>query len=390
MKVSEIKAKAFLSASSYITKRLIGCKFKRLDQAAYKSEVIVEAGMIDAITPFYWESHLPRIMGAKSYGAEQVINEDLNRKHFHFKAVIGYWLRDAVLLDGSVYCGLHRHDLRNIHQEKRRISLNMSGSIGHMKEAALVSTVAGSTWWGHFLEDEIPLQMLSEKFAQPVAHNRHLYRDEICYREILKVESPIRYSVAYFDNLLIIDEFAQNPNKTRRYKTIRDNLKYNVKSGFDRIYLRRGETGARRVLINEDKIIALLEIEGYKVVDISSSSADEIMSFCMGASVVVSVEGSHLAPLLYSMRDFASLIILNPPNQVHTTVADIGVFCGLSSAMFICETTDTGDPSTEFYADPDELCRFIDDAIVYGSHNAARLEGFLDKVLKMDKTGFFQ
>lgn len=98
MKVSEIKVKAFLSASSYITKRLIGCKFKRLDQAAYKSEVIVEAGMIDAVTPFYWESHLPRIMGAKSYGAEQVINEDLNRKHFHFKAVIGYWLRDAVHL----------------------------------------------------------------------------------------------------------------------------------------------------------------------------------------------------------------------------------------------------------------------------------------------------
>lgn len=390
MKNLDIKVNAFLSASSYISRRLIGCEFKPLDQASYRSEVIVEEGMINAITPFYWESQLPRIIGAISYGAKQVIIEDLNRRFFHFKPVIAYWLRNAVLFDGSIYCGGYRHELRSIYLNKPRIGFNFSGVVGEMNEAAMISTVAGSTWWGHWMADELPLQMISEKILPPVSFGRPFHYDELAYRCHLGVSNPIKYDIAHFKSLLLVDEFAQNPSKTRRYQVLRDRMKNKLSLGHKRIYLRRGASGNKRNLINELAVMKRLESEGFVTIDISTSSTEAIVSACLGAEVVVSIEGSHFTPLLYMMREFGVMIVLNPPNRVLTTNPDIGVFCGLSSAMFICETTDSGDPSTDFYADPDELCWFIDDAIAYGSRNAGRLEGFLDKVLKMDKTGLFK
>ncbi len=64
------------------------------------------------------------------------------------------------------------------------------------------------------------------------------------------------------------------------------------------------------------------------------------------------------------------------------TVADIGVFCGLSSGMFVCEPE--GDSRTDFRADPDELARFVDDAVVFGRDNEPRLTSFLASVMRLD------
>ena len=376
----EIGMRAAFDVMSYVTKRLLGFPQTPLSQAAIRSITVCQGSEFPAITPYFWEEHLPRVLGSATYDAVRVINEDLNRKTFRFEPVVVYWLRDATLLDGSVYSRSYRHELRPVGR-RSRIGFDTSGLVGEVDRASLVSTCAGSTWWGHWIEDEVPLQMLAEKFAPPVAFSRKIYRDESVYRSVFGIAEPERFNVAVFRELLFIDEFAQNPNKTKRYRLLRSRLAQ-YPAGHDRVYLRRGTTGVRRVLVNESEVVGRLERLGFKTVNVATSSARAIMSVCRGASVVVSVEGSHLAPLLYLMQDFATMVILNPPYRVHTTVADIGVFCGLSSGMFVCEPE--GDSRTDFRADPDELARFVDDAVAFGRDNEPRLISFLASVMRLD------
>jgi hypothetical protein len=380
-----IGGRALARALSYALSRGFRHPFVPLQCASTKQETLCEGAEIEAITPFVWDTHIPRIRGAASYGAEQVIREDLHRKTFELRPVVAHWLRDAALLDGSVYSGGYRHELRPV-GNKPRIGLRPSPPMGEMGVAALVSTCAGSTWWGHWMEDEAPLQMLAETLAPVVAHNRPAYRDEAAYRELFGISEPPRYGVAYFRELIIIDEFAQNPDKTRRYHLLRKRLSA-LPRGHERIFLNRGKTGSKRVLVNEESIRARLEREGFVTVDVAQSSVQDIVSACRGATVVVSVEGSHLAPLLYLLQDHGVMVILNPPYQVHTTVADIGVFCGLSSGMFVCEPA--GDSKDEFSADPDELMRFVDHALRYGVTNRPKLQHFLERVSSMNSAASF-
>ena len=367
-------------ALKYISRRIMGVSQSRLGNEAVRTFKICESGSVPAITPFLWEKHLPRIQSAARYGAEHVIREHLHRKTFFFAPVIAYWLKNASLVDGSVYVGDYRHEMRKIGQ-RFKFGCNLTGPSNIVESAAIVSTCAGSTWFGHLIEDELPLQMLAENYSYPVSIKRTDYRDEAYYRQSLSLKIPLKFNVAIFNELLIIDEFAQNPNKTKRYRELRYRLS-GFPKGNERVYLRRGITGASRVLVNEVEIIINLSSLGFKVVDIATASAEEIVASCRGASVVVSVEGSHLAPLLFLMRDFGTFIILNPPYQVHTTVADIGVFCGLSSGMFICEPV--GGSRTDFRAEPNELMRFIDDSIINASRNVPRLERFLESVIDLD------
>ena len=120
----------------------------------------------------------------------------------------------------------------------------------------------------------------------------------------------------------------------------------------------RGGTGDRRRLVNEEELAERLAKHGFVTVRLAGATADELIRTVRGAAILVSVEGSNLAHGLYLLRHGGSMVILNPPYRVHTTVGDIGVFCGLRSGMFICEPD--GESRTDFRADPDEVLRFID------------------------------
>jgi Glycosyltransferase 61 len=293
--------------------------------------------------------------------------------------VMAHWLRDATLLDGSIYSRGYRHELRPWGR-RSRVGFKVAGDVAEIEQGALASTSLGSTWWGHWLEDEVPLQMLAEQYGPAVAHQREPYRDEAVFRTLLQVTEPARFGVALFKELLVLDDHAQNPLKAARYHVLRGRAAHRP-VGVPRLFLSRGTSGARRILVNEAAIRARLEAEGFTTVDVGAVSADELIAACSGASVVVSVEGSHLAPLLYLMRDFGTMVILNPPYQVQTTVATVALFCGISSGMFICEPD--GESRTDFVADPAEVVRFVDEAVAASDAGKPRVEHFLRSVLAL-------
>lgn len=368
---------AMARAVSYSLKRAVRFPYVPLQEAAVRSCKLCEAGEVPAVNPFIWDRHLPRIRAAARYTAEHTITQFLQRRTFQFRPVVAHWLSDATLLDGSVYSRGYRHELRPW-GNRSRLGFKVTGPVAELEQGALASTSLGSTWWGHWLEDEVPLQMLAEQFGPPVAHGREPYRDEAAYRAVLGIAEPARFGVASFRELLVLDDHAQNPLKTARYHAVRRRLSH-LPPGHPLVFLSRGSSGARRILINEADVRARLEAQGFKTIDVAASSAEEVIAACSGASVVVSVEGSHLAPLLYLMRDFGTMVILNPPYQVQTTVATVALFCGIASGMFICEPH--GDSRTDFVADPVEVIRFVDEAVAASNAGRPGVEHFLETVL---------
>ena len=374
-----VRVPALRGMLGYWAKRLAGFPYVPLAHAADHSFTVCDGGEVAALTPYVWDEHLPRILGAAQYSAEHTIRHFLKRKSFVFTPVVAHWLSEATLLDGSVYGSGYRHDLRSF-EARRYIGVKPTGPAAEVAEAALVSTSLGSTWWGHWLEDDVPLQLLAEPFAPPVGHRRAPYRHEAAFQDALQVGEPARYGAALFRKLLVIDDAGQNPDKARRYHVLRERTA-RLPKGLDRVFLSRGASGARRVLVNEAEVRTRLEGQGFTTVDVATCTGEQLIAACSKASVVVSVEGSHLAPLLYLMADLSTMIILNPPHQVQTTVATVALFCGISSGLFICEPC--GDSRTDFIADPEELLRFVDASVGFSARHRDQTRQFVDRTLRL-------
>jgi hypothetical protein len=374
-----VRVPALARALEYGAKRMAGRPYVPLSEAADRSVTLCDGAAIDALNPLVWDEHLPRIRGAAQFSVEHTITRFLKRKTFDFRPVVAHWLRDAALLDGSVYCRGYRHDVRSF-AARKRIGLGLSGPAADVDTAALVSTSLGSTWWGHWLEDDVPLQLLTEPFAPAVGHRRPPYRHEARFQNLLGVVEPARYGAAVFRELMVVDDAGQNPDKTRRYHMLRARASH-LPKGHDRVFLSRGASGARRILVNEAEIRTRLEGQGFHTVDVATCTAEDLIAACRGASLIVSVEGSHLAPLLYLMADFSTMVILNPPYQVQTTVAVVALFCSIASGLFICEPH--GHSRTDFVADPDELLRFIDASVDFSVRGRPDTRRFLDQTLQL-------
>jgi capsular polysaccharide biosynthesis protein len=287
--------------------------------------------------------------------------------------------QDAYLVDGSIFLSrMARIELRSSVERSglRRFSLLPMSPEIEVDDAVLVAGVAGSTWFGHWLEDEVPLQILASSFGLPIAHVRAEYLHERKYRELLTLEHPMRVGTARVSRLKIVEEFAQNPSKARRYWRIRSQLARTTKTAVDRVFLNRGSTGTSRTLTNEAQLVARFRAEGFTIVDMATSSLSEILQDLIGASLVVGVEGSHLAHALYTIKDFGQLVILAPAHRAYTTVADIAPFCRIHASMYICTPENDG----SFSANIDELLAFIDEATKDRKRRLGGLERFTNSL----------
>jgi hypothetical protein len=377
----DLTAKAMSTSLKYYVKRMTVREKSvlSLDSIAFRSLKICDGGRLPAVRPYYWAEQMGRVKDGEFYTARRIIAELHSQDAVVFRPVHVHEFRSAFLVDGSVYLGGKiRLELRS---ELSRGNLVRSMSVLPIapqiecSEAVLTSGIAGSTWFGHWLVDELPLQMLAAFFAPPIAHVRPEHRDEPNYRGLLNLPSPKRVGTALISKLTIVDEFAQNPSKARRYWQIREKLAPKPR-GADRVFLSRGDWGTVRVLRNEKELIDRFQAEGYSIVNLSTASFADLLRALSGASLVVSVEGSHLTHALYAMADFGTIIILNPPGRTLTTVAGIAPFCKLLAGMFICSPNEDG----SFNADVDEVLTFIDATLDDSRVRRGELNKFLDSL----------
>jgi len=348
---------ALAHEARYYFGRLKDRDYVPVEAVAKRKTVLGPAMELEALPHIFWESHLDRVLGAASHSRDQVVNEDLPRRRFVVRESALYEVAEAIIVSGVLYCKRTRADCRSKYAPAPRLALPRS-PVYESRNMSFVSMQCATTWFGHWLEDEAPSLVLASGFAPTIAIRRPVYDQEPSYLAAFGVAEPVRAGTAICRDLLYLDEPAlQSPIKAKRCHYLRGRLKRHSGTA-KRVFLLRGSTGAPRHLVNEMEIAARLEDEGFVAIEPGSCTLDELLNIACGADLFVSVEGSHLAHILYMGADFGCFVIMNPPYQVHTTVAGCGQFFGLRGSMFI--GTPVGDSRTDFHVDPDELLRFIE------------------------------
>ena len=377
-----LRAAALARAGAYYAARFLGASRRSLGAVAQRTEQLSPWRRFRARRPFFDPAHLGRVRDTPSYSAAEIVREHLLRDTIEFRPVRAHWVEDAWLMDGSVFVrGTQRLDLRDTLRRTpaERISFRPAGECLELERAVLGATCAGATWFGHWLEDEVPLLLLGERHGESVAPARRAYAHEAGYLRAFGLRAPRRAGVARVGELVVIEEFAQNPHKTARYAELRARLA--GPPGARRVFLARGGAGQPRTLVNEHALCERFAREGFRVLDVSRAAFGELAATLRGAEVIAGVEGSHLAHALYLAQDHASLLILNPPDRVHTTVADIGVFCRLHSGMFVCEPDPAG---RGFLADAEEALAFLERLLAHAAAERATLGAYVDELLALN------
>jgi Glycosyltransferase 61 len=377
-------ARALYRPWQYYLSQVLVRKNRALHESADTYEVMYQGRKIKALPFFFRPNHLGRIKNSVFYKADQIIQEHFQREYYDLYPLRICHFSDAWLINGSLYLrGTSRMDLRTIYEKRSWIndkSLLARWPAVELSEAVLGSGVAGSSWFGHWVEDELPLQMLAKNYGRVVSHCRPLYPHEPSYLKYLALDLPRQVNSAHIRSLVVVDEFGQNPNKVRRFLDIRKSLSTGDRK-YERLYLRRGKTGTLREIRNEEQLHARLVTEGFGVLELECCSFNELHEACRQANIIVGIEGSHLAHALFMAADHACLVILNPPYQTHTTVADLAPFCRLSSAMFVCTPED--ESGTTFTADVEEVLAFIEDAVRFAKQHAPATDAFLTEILTL-------
>jgi Glycosyltransferase 61 len=333
----------------------------RLSERAIETVIFSEATSVPCVLFYFQDAHVSRIRDSPSFDANTLIETFFKRTNYLIPGHSAYRVKNSWLIDGSIFPnGTSRIELRDKYTQRGILSDRSLIPLSNVQEvplAVLTGTAAGSSWFGHWLEDELPLVMRAQNFGPTFRHSRQSYGDEAYYLERAQLAPIANYETAHFDDLWIIEDNFQNPNKVQRYLELRK--RFQVKhAGSKRVYLHRGNTGNLRCPTNEKDLLISIEKEGFVVLDLARASAAERAKVLGEAELVVSIEGSHLAHALYLCPRGAQIVVMAPPNLAHTTIADLAPFFELTAAMYVCEPQNAD--GSLFCVNAAELFSFID------------------------------
>jgi hypothetical protein len=159
------------------------------------------------------------------------------------------------------------------------------------------------------------------------------------------------------NDLTVFQDFSQSSEKRRRYKILRAKIaaKISGKNPGALIYLRRGNAGVARAVENEAEIENLLVSRGFTIVDPSAPNPGEMLATLMGANLIVSIEGSHLYPFLYTLSQNGSLLVLEPPDRFNLVARDASECLGIKFGFIVGANVGTG-----YRFSTSDLLRMID------------------------------
>ena len=228
-----------------------------------------------------------------------------------------------------------------------------------IERACLVTTVAGSLFFGPLLVDDFPLELIAPNPEENIRMVTKYYHQEDAYRQLLGLEKTPLVHNARINQLTLYSQPAINSLRTLQYRQLREKLRSNFttddtgsKAG---VYLKRGTTGEYRILQNEEEIETLLADIGFDIVEPAKLSVEEIARKTMNAKIVVSVEGSHKSHVIFSMADDGAFVVLQPPDRFSMVYKEFADCMGMKFAFLVGDTAQGG-----FSVQLDQLRRIID------------------------------
>lgn len=233
------------------------------------------------------------------------------------------------------------------------------GPCQDLHEAHLVTSNYGSHFFGMLIADDFPLALLPAETDLRIGMTSQPSFHEADYRRLVKLPTISRLTHARIRRLIVYTDFAQNSLKEQRYRILRARLRETLStSAIDPapgVYIRRGTTGERRLLVNGAAVEQVLADRGFKIIDITRMDAETIARATLDARIVVGVEGSHLAHGIFSAHDDATYVVLQPPQRFDLTFKEYTDRLNMRYAFLV------GEPDPEgFTVSPDELSRLLD------------------------------
>lgn len=261
---------------------------------------------------------------------------------------------NAVLAGAYLYCG--RGTLRIGHGPQRILDPDLPRQ-QRIAEAHLVASWTGADFFGNFLLDTFPLEMIPPEGAVRLGARSKAFGHAAGYRTLLDLSAPDLPDHARVDRLILYSDFAQNSFKAARYRTLRARLRQAVGSARAPagVFLRRGSDGERRELVNEAALIDLLTTQGFDILDLNRLDASEIARRSLDARIVVGVEGSHLSHAIYSMADAGAFLVIQPPDRFALPYKEFADRMGMTFGFVVAHPAEGG-----FAVDPDEVRLMLD------------------------------
>lgn len=271
-----------------------------------------------------------RITGTEFAGLDDTLAALAGGRPALVPPTMAWRLRHVDLIDGVLYAAGGERHLR----PRTRRALPFARRPVPDPGGVLTESWSGNRWFGNWLMDNCVAYPLHAGLGEPLTTappgTGHVPR----YEEVLGIRAR-RVTAARFDTLTLVDDLPQNGGKFARAAAMRARLL----AGRDPaplpgVWLWRGQTGDRRVMMNEDDIAGRLARDhGFRVLEPPRMTVDALIDACAGAQVVAGVEGSHLVHGIAVAPPGAAVLTIHPPDRVTTALK---VFTDRLGQHFAC------------------------------------------------------
>ncbi len=282
-----------------------------LESVAVARDVLCPEEKTEPSPAIFLPGQLDRVIGAPSESSVAAEIEVMTTRQFIHAPAVAYRIRHAALFAGSIYS----KSLRYFIDGAARAT---SSPPVHIEKATLSSTFIGLKYFGHWIKDDCTLRLLCEELGNPpLCVKIPDHRDSAKYANYFMQDWSKSIDSALIDDLVILQDFGQNSLKKRRYEALRSRIAetFGNQQARSLVYLRRGATGAARLVHNEQEILETLERRGFLILDIASASLEDILRQLSQARLVISMEGSNCAHCVAALPSGSGLMLLEPANR---------------------------------------------------------------------------
>lgn len=307
-------------------------------ETSYVPPIIMLEGDWDNITAFQLET-TERAERLRIFGGE--------RQH---AATMRYTFRDVLATPHGCFTAgksIYRHGAlphRDI----------LTGPIAQFDRGFYALSPILTKYFGHWVHDGLSTTLLArddERLyfdAPPNWPHAQGYLDRLGLGQI-------PYRLAHFDRLTVSEDVGQNSNRAARRRQIQARMQEILPPrSAPGVFIRRGATGAARILLNEDEIANLLAARGFNICS-AQDDLDTILAACAGVDLVVNMDGSHWAHATFAAALGALHVTLSPADRFNGLNAEYVTALNQRFATLVVPQSGAG-----YLADADRLLRLID------------------------------
>ncbi len=335
--------------------RLISGPGPNIRSLASDSWEICPSDITNTPPAIYVASSLDRITALSPWRNWETERHSIEGRDTEHAATRAYLIKDVTISGSFLFHGAART------QEgfgSFKLLQNNNNSKEHLSEACLTSCWSGSHYFGVFMRASLPQEMLAQHAETTISMVTKPYDHEAGYRRLLQLPLPTPVTSAHVKRLTLYTDYAHNASKAVRFSELRRRLRTSVGSvgiGRPGAYLKRGETGERRIVVNEQALEDVLSAKGFDIVEPAKLSPREVSKRLLDVPIIVSVEGSHLAHGIYSVAEGGTFLVLQPPDRFAMAFKEFTDRAGMRFAFTVGHPADNG-----FSIDIDELERTLD------------------------------